>query len=343
MSRSLGRLSFWLLVFFVLLCLGEGVLPDFAFALAFGWIIYLMRVLPEVRINWEGVATAVTCLALFVIGAHIFLGWFYQQVAGGKGPVDRRWRRRWTTWLVGGILLMFVSGLAAAGVAHQVGWLITSPEPIVQGGMSPVVWRAQSTNNLKQIGLGLRNYHDVFGTLPTGGTFDRQGRPLLSWQAMILPYTEQKDLYDRIDLGIPWDDPRNASAFQTTVGFYLYPGIAEQKDSAGYALSHYAGNVRMLGGNVPRSLRSVTDGESNTLMAGEVVGRFKPWGDPTNWRDPTLGINRSAEGFGSRVPGGANLLMVDGSVRFIKDTVDSRVLEALSTPQGGEPVSPDQY
>ena len=38
-------------------------------------------------------------------------------------------------------------------------------------------------------------------------------------------------------------------------------------------------------------------------MAGEVAGDFKPWGDPTNWRDPALGINRSPEGFGGPLSG----------------------------------------
>ena len=35
--------------------------------------------------------------------------------------------------------------------------------------------------------------------------------------------------------------------------------------------------------------------------------------------------------------------MVDGSVRFIKNTVDPKVLKALSTPAGGETLSSDQY
>lgn len=70
---------------------------------------------------------------------------------------------------------------------------------------------------------------------------------------------------------------------------------------------------------------------------------FKPWGDPTNLRDPALGINRVASGFGSIAPGGANFLFVDGSVHFLKDKIDSRVLKLLGTPAGGEKVSSDEY
>ena len=47
MSRFLRSLSFWLVVLVVLSCIGQGVPFDVVFALAFGWILYLMRVLPE--------------------------------------------------------------------------------------------------------------------------------------------------------------------------------------------------------------------------------------------------------------------------------------------------------
>ena len=99
----------------------------------------------------------------------------------------------------------------------------------------------------------------------------------------------------------------------------------------------------MLGGDARRTTNDVIDGTSNTIMAGEVVSRFKPWGDPLNSRDSALGINRSPDGFGGPFEGGANVLFVNGSVHFIKDTVDPKMLKALSTPRGGEPISSDQY
>ncbi len=45
----------------------------------------------------------------------------------------------------------------------------------------------------------------------------------------------------------------------------------------------------------------------------------------------------------SRHPGGVNTLMMDGSVRFIKATVNLQTWWALSTMAGGEVVSADQY
>jgi len=53
--------------------------------------------------------------------------------------------------------------------------------------------------------------------------------------------------------------------------------------------------------------------------------------------------NMGQFGFRSNHPGGANFLFGDGSVRFLKNTIAPGVLKALSTPAGGESISPDQY
>jgi prepilin-type processing-associated H-X9-DG protein len=330
------------------LCLLPSVPIDIAINLTLGWVAFLARVVPGVRIGWGGVATGVVCLVLFATGSHYLLGWLYEQMRGTDGvdvPVDGRWKPRWTASLITVVVTMFFAGLATTGVAHQVGWLLTSKERLVGSNMSRLVLRLQSVNNLKQIGLGLSFYHDAMRTFPPGGTFDEQGRPLHGWQTMLLPYTEQGALFNEIDLDIPWDAPRNVKPFQTVLGAYLNPGIQPgvARDREGYALSHYAGSARVLGGNVPRAREDIKDGGSQSIMAGEIVDGFKPWGDPANWRDPAKGINRSPDGFGSPYSGGADFLFVDGSVRFLKDGIDPRVLKALSTPDGGEGVSSEQY
>jgi hypothetical protein len=347
MTRFLVRLFLIIGAFFVLACLGQAVPFEFAFFLVLGWVPYLYRVLPEVRVNGSAAATALVCLLLLTAGSHRFATWLYRQLWGSietDGSGVRDWHWRWTVWLIGGILLMFVAGLATTGLTHQVAWLLLTPEKlIVSGGARGAAWRAQSLNNLKQMGMALQGYHQEHKSFPPAVTTDLLGRPLYGWQAMILPYIEHQELHDRIDFRVPWDDPRNAGPYQTPVTAYLRPPSDRERDAGGYALSHYAANALMLGGNVPRTLQSVSDGASNTITAGEVVSDFKPWGDPTNWRDITLGINRSAHGFGSVSPGGAGFLFVDGSIRFLKNTIDPHVLKALGTPAGGEKVSAEDH
>jgi prepilin-type N-terminal cleavage/methylation domain-containing protein len=55
--------------------------------------------------------------------------------------------------------------------------------------------RTQCKNNLKQIGLGLHNYHDVFNTLPPGALASSVGGWGTSWYMRILPQIDQAPLY----------------------------------------------------------------------------------------------------------------------------------------------------
>jgi prepilin-type processing-associated H-X9-DG protein len=45
----------------------------------------------------------------------------------------------------------------------------------------------------------------------------------------------------------------------------------------------------------------------------------------------------------SRHPGGVNLMMADGSVRFIKETIEPRVWRSLGTAAGREVVGSGAY
>jgi prepilin-type processing-associated H-X9-DG protein len=54
---------------------------------------------------------------------------------------------------------------------------------------------------------------------------------------------------------------------------------------------------------------------------------------------PINSSSTSPHCFSSRHPGGAQFAFGDGGVRFIADTIDANVFEALGSPNGGESVS----
>lgn len=85
--------------------------------------------------------------------------------------------------------------------------------------------RAQCQNNLQQIALALIQYQSVHGQSPPLYTVDSAGRPLHSWRTLLLPYLEEKKLFQQIDLTKPWDDPIHDAVRKTTVRVYACPSV----------------------------------------------------------------------------------------------------------------------
>src|SRR4051794_36353996 len=83
---------------------------------------------------------------------------------------------------------------------------------ILSGLLLPAVQKVRSAaarlrcqNNLKQIGLGLHNYHSAYQRFPAGflsasATLNGDGTgPGWGWAAQLLPYIEQDNLYRQIN------------------------------------------------------------------------------------------------------------------------------------------------
>jgi len=87
-----------------------------------------------------------------------------------------------------------------------IGVLVALLLPAVQAARE-AARRSQCTNNMKQIVLGCHNFHDTYGTVPSivsytptggGGTTGGFGAGW-GWLPFMLPYVEQKPLFDSIN------------------------------------------------------------------------------------------------------------------------------------------------
>jgi len=79
-----------------------------------------------------------------------------------------------------------------------IGILIALLLPAVQSARESAR-RTQCANNLKQIGLALLNYETAQREFPPGGLHTAQGGYGHSWWVRILPYIEQRAVYDKFD------------------------------------------------------------------------------------------------------------------------------------------------
>src|SRR5436309_3069089 len=65
----------------------------------------------------------------------------------------------------------------------------------------------QCENKLRQIGIAVRNYEEVYGCYPPTCTYDKSGRPLHSWRSLLKEF--MSPIPDRFNYNEPWDSPHN--------------------------------------------------------------------------------------------------------------------------------------
>jgi prepilin-type N-terminal cleavage/methylation domain-containing protein/prepilin-type processing-associated H-X9-DG protein len=178
--------------------------------------------------------------------------------------------------------------------------------------------RAQCTNNLKQIGLGIHNYHTTHNTFPLGGTaaWTSGYGPNQSWgtwtaQALLLGYMEGQPLYNAINFNhvCCWDIGAyiNQTATTSILNVFICPSdglspIPTQNDvwtgntnnyyaSAGSSTDFYNPNGLFAEALKCYGVQTCTDGTSNTIAFGEaLVGTGQDTPPSVKWRTgPVLG------------------------------------------------------
>jgi hypothetical protein len=187
----------------------------------------------------------------------------------------------------------------------------------------------QSVNNLKQIVLALHNYHDVHHRFP-GNLTDNQGQPVLSWRVAILPYLDEKGLYDRFRLDEPWDGPTNKKLLAEMPQVFRAPGQPAGADETHY--QGFAGPGTMFEPGVRVRTLDVTDGTSNTLFVTEAE-KAVPWAKPEDLPyDPKKPLPK----LGGITPDGIHAGFVDGAAHTLRYDVKPRFWHDAITRNGGE-------
>ncbi len=257
-----------------------------------------------------------------------------------------------------------------------IGVLIALLLPAVQAARE-AARRMQCANNLKQIGLALHGYHGSYGTFPAGGWIFVPNVPQnrnmnMGWSAAALPWLEQKALGDALNFSLPYKNPANSTAGHVVVNGYLCPSEPRTTfwnrapgDLFDFADNDYGGMYGPRGLVSPSDrndpargamifnqaigLAEILDGSSRTIIVGEAPEAINAlWVSGHNLFDQSAAINaRPPSEYGeeltSQHPGGVNVLFADGSARFVKQTMDLKVLSALCTRSGGEIIDGDAY
>ena len=255
--------------------------------------------------------------------------------------------RKWVNLLVGMLVIVVAGGLLVTGIFKT----------------REAAARMSCSNNLRLIGMALGNYHDSWGRFPPAAVPNPDLPPekRLSWLAAIMPYMESNSLWAKLDKKKPWDAEENRFAALTVFRAYQCPSYPSREPVSTLAPTHYLGiagigpEAALLPPDDPRAgffgyerklrLEDIKDSPDTTLLAVETSAADGSWtaGGSATVRglDPSKPPYLGAEAqFGGNHKGGANAVFADASARFLHDSLDARVFEALATTAGGEQVGP---
>jgi len=228
----------------------------------------------------------------------------------------------------GGMMVVVIAILGCLVVCG--GILVALLLPAVQAARE-AARRAQSSNNLKMIGLALHQYHQEFGSFPPAVVSDEDGKPLYSGRVLLLPYLNQEAVYDQFDKEQAWNSPQNMALSQTVIPVFVDPSSASPPAGQTDYL-FVTGKGAIFEAGKATKLNDVKDGLSNTLAVVEVQNSGIKWAEP---RD--LDISQPMSLPAGNHPNGNNALLADGAVRFMSKSVGTNSIRAMATKDGGEP------
>ena len=156
----------------------------------------------------------------------------------------------------------------------------------------------------------------------------------LSWRVHILPYLEQKELYDKFHLDEPWDSDHNKALIKEMPGIFISPSSRADDGMASFLAVRGKDSI-IAAGDEAIGIGDVRDGTSKTIVIVEVDDEYAvPWTKPDDfdWSE-----DEPTKGLGGLHSGGVFIAaFADGHVMQIPNTVAKDVLSAMFTKSGGE-------
>jgi hypothetical protein len=150
-----------------------------------------------------------------------------------------------------------------------------------------------------------------------------------SWRVLILPYLEPSPLWSRYRFDEPWDGPNNQQ-LAVRLPVYRCPADGSRTPTAtSYVMVTGPGTAsEVMAKNLPKLQAS-----PNRILIVEVVDSGIDWMEP---RDLTLeearaGIDRPEGGISGTPPERPHVLMANGTVYSLPETIAGAELDALLT------------
>jgi Protein of unknown function (DUF1559) len=180
----------------------------------------------------------------------------------------------------------------------------------------------------------MHSYADEHGRLPPAVVYGENGRPLLSWRVLVLPFIEQGEIFRQFKLDEPWDSLHNIRLLPKMPPTYFPFDGSSPPESYTTFYQVFVGEGTAFEGREGLKLKGdFPNGTSNTFLVVE-AGFAVPWTKP---EDIPYDERKPLPKLGGLFKGSFRAALADGSVRSVLHGTKESTLRAVIVRNGGRP------
>jgi hypothetical protein len=202
----------------------------------------------------------------------------------------------------------------------------------------PAARQAVCTDHFKQISIALENYHRAHGYYPPAYLADSSGKPMHSWRVLILKDLAP-DVYAAYDFSEPWNGLNNSKLAAKMPSVFSCSNETANRD-VGAPYTNYVvitGPETVFPENRPIKLDDIRSPRNKTILVAESANSRIHWMEPRDLDSTLMGIipdDPSQPSISSKDPGGPGILLVDGTVRRLREPISPKALKAMTRIAG---------
>ncbi len=218
--------------------------------------------------------------------------------------------------------------------------------------------KVQSRLNLRKLAWACIAHADANkGYLPPPALINKEGRAVLSWRVLILPYLGERELYEQFKLSEPWDGPNNQKLLSKMPTVFAPPGIQTSEPFSTFYQVFVSPKPKdgrkgaEVGGQLGVQIQAAfvdrqpqlfpahfSDGCSNTVFIVE-AGKAVPWTKP---EDLPYEADKPLPELGGMFPDVFQAAFADGEVHVLTKKYNEYRLRQWITSNGSEIVDSDE-
>jgi hypothetical protein len=185
---------------------------------------------------------------------------------------------------------------------------------------------AARQNRLERIGLAIHEYmlrHKEM-RFPRPAIYGKDGKPLLSWRVLILPYLDEEALFNQFSLTDSWDSESNRKLVDKMPTVYSPIGIGQKQGTPNRTyIQLFVGPGTCFDYDKGYTAKQLLYGLGRTVFAAE-GSSLVPWTKPA---DIEFDKNKPLPKLGGFFKTGFHILVGDGTVRFVKHTFNEEIMK----------------